>query len=267
MGQPKIIVLDLETAPNIAHVWSLFKVNVGLEQIVSDDSILSYAWKYLGEPEVYTDDASLCFLQGTPKEKSAYRAFIQGLASVLDQADIVIAHNGAGFDVPWVIGQCVEHNVKPPSPFKIIDTLTQARKSFRLPSYKLDYLTRRFGLKKKSAHSKFPGHQLWAQCLKGNPDAWKELVTYNANDVVILEELYLRIRPYLKGHVNVGVYLESEDHVCPTCGGKHLHRRGYYHSNLSKFQRFVCTDCGTWSRSRFNLIEPKARKALLTPAI
>lgn len=43
---------------------------------------------------------------------------------------------------------------------------------------------------KKLKHKKFPGHELWKECLKGNKEAWNEMRKYNIHDVLATEELY-----------------------------------------------------------------------------
>lgn len=267
MSKPTIRTIDIETAPNIAHVWAFFKQNIGIEQVLSNDFIMSYAFKTFGEDDEVCVSARDCYLQETPVQKRAYKKFIQGLRDVLDASDVVIAHNGKRFDIPWIIGQCVEYGVLPPSPFKCVDTCLESRKVFRLPSYKLDYLTKRFKCSKKSPHKKFPGHSLWAQCLAGNADAWDEMEKYNLNDVTILEELYVKVRPYLPARFNFGIYSDSDTVSCPVCGGNHLHKRGFYHTNVSRFQRYVCNDCGSWSRGRVNLLGKAKRKSLVVPAL
>ncbi len=264
---PIIRTLDIETAPNLAHVWAFFKQNIGLEQVMANDFIMSYAYKTFGKEDAVCVSARNCYLQRTPQERKDYKQFIRGLRDVLDEADAIIAHNGKRFDIPWIIGQCVEYGISPPSPFKCLDTCLEARKAFRLPSYKLDYLTKRFKCSKKSPHKKYPGHSLWAQCLAGNLDAWDEMEKYNLNDVFILEELYLKIRAYLPARFNWGIFETHHEEVCPVCGGHHLNKRGFYHTNVSRFQRYQCQDCGAWSRGRFNLLDKVVRKNLLVPAL
>lgn len=266
-NKPRILVIDLETAPNIAHIWGFFKQNVSLEQVLANDFIMSYAYKELGSEGAVCISASDCYTQSNSIEKRRYKQFIRGLRDVCDSADVLIVHYGKRFDIPWIIGQCVEYGVKPPSPFKVVDTCVEARKVFRLPSYKLDYLTKRFKCSKKSPHKKFPGHTLWAQCLAGNAEAWEEMEKYNLNDVLILEELYDKIRAYLPARFNFGVYQDSDNMACPVCGGHHLHKRGFYHTNVSRFQRYVCNDCGSWSRGRTNLLTKEKRKGLIVPAL
>ena len=36
--------------------------------------------------------------------------------------------------------------------------------------------------------------------------------------------------------------------VCPKCGSQHVNKRGFAETNVGKFQRYRCDDCGSWSR-------------------
>src|SRR5690606_10614258 len=44
---PKVLVFDIETSPIIAHVWSLWDQNVGLNQIMTEWHIMSWSAKWL----------------------------------------------------------------------------------------------------------------------------------------------------------------------------------------------------------------------------
>lgn len=251
----RIKIADIETSPILADVWSIWKQNVGLNQIHKNSEVISFAIKDLGEDEVRFESRQ--FL--TEKE------LLTILMEELDEADIVIAHNGGKFDIPRIQGRALVHGIKPPSPFKVIDTLTVARKEFGMPSNRLEFLLKVFGCKiQKLKKRKFVGHELWTECLKDNPDAWEEMEKYNVADITSLEELYLHMRPYIKNHPNIGVYLEALDTVCPKCGSKDIRKRGYAYTNLSKFQRFQCQSCGGWGRMRTNLIKKDVRKQLGT---
>jgi hypothetical protein len=96
---------------------------------------------------------------------------------------------------------------------------------------------------------KHEGHELWIKCLAGDPKAWAKMKKYNVQDVRLLEELYDKLRPWISGHPNLGLYGDTEDVVCPNCAGDDLERRGFAFTNLGKFQRFRCRACGTWTRS------------------
>ena len=38
-----ILILDIETAPNLAYVWKFFKANISPKQVLEDCSIMSWS--------------------------------------------------------------------------------------------------------------------------------------------------------------------------------------------------------------------------------
>lgn len=254
----RILILDIETSPNVAYVWRFFKENVGAKQVLENGQILSYAAKWLDGDKIFYEDVRV------QPEIDMMRA----LFALLDEADIVVAHNGDKFDLPHVQGRGLVLGLAPPSPYKTVDTVRVARYEFNFPSNSLEYLSKVLDLKnKKDGHKKFPGFELWLGVLANNKEAWDEMKEYNIGDILALEELYLRMRPYMKRHPNVGVFDEQPVPVCPNCGSKHVQYRGYAHTNVSKFRRFVCNDCGTWSRARFNVLDKAIRQQLIVKAV
>lgn len=240
----KILILDIETAPNLAYVWGAWKQNIGQKQWSEKGHIMSFAAKWLEEDEIIYEE----------NRTSNDKHIVQSLFSLLDRADIVVAHNGRAFDLPTVLGRGVIHRINPPSPYHIVDTLTVARKEFRFVSNSLANLTEEFGVTEKDDHKKFPGFELWLECLRGNDEAWEEMKEYNIQDVVSLEELYLRMRPYMRNHPNVALRQRDGHEVnCAKCGSHHIQYRGYYHTKMGlTYRRFVCTDCGGWGRERYS---------------
>lgn len=255
--QPRILIIDLETAPKAAYVWRFFKEFVSPKQVLGHGYIMSFAYKWLGEKEVqfhYTlteDDSALCV----------------DLAEVLNQADIVVAHNAERFDIPTAKARMLVNRIPPPSPFKVVDTLRVAKKEFLFPSNSLEYLANVLDCKPKLTHKKFPGFELWSECIKGNLEAWNEMKEYNIQDVETLEEIYLKMRPYIRNHPNVGVFMEEERPVCSKCGSHHIQLRGYTTTQVGKYRKFVCNDCGGWSRTRFTEYPKDKRKDLVVNAI
>jgi DNA polymerase elongation subunit (family B) len=238
---PKILILDIETAPNVAYVWRFFKENVGAKQVLEHTTIMSFAAKWLNEPTVYYDDA----------HKNTEEGLLAYLVTFLDSADIVIAHNGDKFDLPTIQGRALVLGLQPPSPYKTIDTVRVARNEFNFPSNSLEYLSGILGVEKKGGHKKFPGFELWLECLKENTEAWEEMKEYNIQDVITLEQVYLKLRPWDRRHPNVAVY-ESNDAIhCPKCNSSHIQRRGFTFTNTGKYHRFQCMDCSGWSRTRY----------------
>ena len=239
----KILVLDIETAPHIAYVWGAWKQNIHNSQWVSKSWIMSFSAKWLGEHEIFTEVCK------TPEDE---HKIIFELLLWLDEADFVVAHNGKKFDLPRIIGAAIKHGFTPPSPYKELDTLLVARREFGFVSNTLDALCEEMGLPRKDKHKKFPGFELWTACMDGVEEAWEELVEYNEQDVLILEQLYLRMRPYFRNHPNVN--REHDDEVrCPKCGSNNIQWRGYYYTAAGLcYRRFVCLDCGGWGRARFS---------------
>jgi hypothetical protein len=230
----KILLLDIESSPNVAHVWGLWQQNVGINQLMESSYVLCWAAKWLGEDEIFFDSVH----QSKPKK------MLKGIYDLLDAADAVIHYNGTKFDIPTLNKEFLLHSYAPPSPYKQIDLLRVARSQFRFPSNKLDYVAQRLGLGSKQEHE---GHDLWVKCMNGDKDAWKRMESYNIQDVVLLESLYCRLLPWIKSHPNHNLYADST--VCPTCAGSRLQKRGTAVSSTGTYQRYQCRDCGSWSQS------------------
>ncbi|CAJ0901480.1 hypothetical protein R6138_04587 [Ralstonia thomasii] len=258
-NRPRILFLDIETAPLLGYVWSLWNNNLGLNQIAKEWCILSYCAKWEGEKtHTYRDT----FHQRNREDDTR---LVRGLWKLLDQADIVVAQNGIKFDVRKIKARFILLGMVPPSPFKVVDTMLEARKHFGFTSNKLEWLTDKLCTKhKKKKHAKFPGFELWREFLAGNPAAQKEMEEYNIEDVFSLEELYYILRPWMQGHPNVGNYDDGEEegaHKCPVCGSHEVTRNGNMYTQVGRYQRYRCK-CGHYSRGRL-MTNSKAQRANL----
>jgi len=168
---------------------------------------------------------------------------LKRIHNLLDEADAVIHYNGTKFDIPTLNKEFITHGMKPPAPYQQIDLLRTARTKFKFPSNKLDYVAKALGVKTKVKHR---GHSLWMDCMDGDIHAWAEMETYNKGDIETLEEVYGKLKPWIKGHANHSVF--SGSLVCPTCGDSHYQRRGYQFTRAGKYARFQCNGCGSWFR-------------------
>lgn len=255
---PKILVLDLETAPILGYVWQLFDQNVALNQIKSDWYILSYAAKWLGSPEneVFYQD------QRNAKNIEDDSEILKGLWKLLDEADIILTQNGKKFDEKKFNARFILNGFKPTSSFRHIDTHQIAKARFGFTSNKLEYMTDKLCTKyKKLDHNKFSGFKLWSECLKGNIEAFEEMRIYNCYDILSLEELYIKLRPWDKLTPNVNVFHESEETFC-SCGSVDFHKNGFAYTNTGKFQRYTCNKCGAEIKGKENLLSKEKRKSL-----
>ena len=123
----KILLLDIETAPNTAYVWGLFKQNISISQIVDSSAMLCWAAKWLDN-----EDVMFSSIMGGRKK------MLQRIHKLLDEADAVVHYNGSRFDIPTLNKEFLEAGMSPPSPYAQVDLLKTARQQFRFPSNKLD---------------------------------------------------------------------------------------------------------------------------------
>lgn len=254
MSGPKILIYDIETAPLVGFAWGLWENNIALNQLLEDWSVLCWAAKWYGEDHTYYDDV---------RDNEDIRDDSDVVASIhemIDEADIVVTHNGKRFDEKKLNARFFKWGLPPLGKKRHIDTKQLASSKFGFTSNKLEYLTSNFTEAKKSQHAKFPGFTLWRECLAGNPEAWDEMVDYNIQDVLSLEDLFEKMLPW-ENSINLGIY---EDERSTMCGHStlSLQKRGFQYTNTGKFQRYQCSECGKWSVSRKNLIEKKQRKKL-----
>jgi hypothetical protein len=234
---PRILLLDIETAPSLGWVWSLYETNV--LKTVQDWYILSFACKWLDKLDIsswYLPD----FRGYNPKKPNDF-LLCRVLWRYFDEADVIVAHNGDQFDLTKSNARFITHGFKPPRPYKTIDTLKIARKHFSFSSNKLDDLGQYLGLGAKLPTG---GFGLWEACMKGDLKAWEKMREYNIQDVRLLEQVYLKLRPWATGHPNLSAY--SGDHVCPTCSSSKIQRRGFTVARVQVRQRFHCQSCGSW---------------------
>lgn len=229
----KILLLDIETAPNLAYVWGLWQQNVGINQIESSGYVLCWAAKWLGDENVMFDSI----------KKSGDKRMLSRIHSLLDKADAVVHYNGVKFDIPTLNKEFLKHGLTPPAPYKHIDVLLHCRRIFRFESNKLDYVAKSLGLGSKVKHE---GFELWVQCMAGEREAWKRMEEYNRHDVVLLERVYEKVLPWIYGHPNRSVHDELP--CCPNCGSDSYQARGYAITRAAKYKRYRCNDCGHWFR-------------------
>ena len=239
---PKILIFDIETAPMEVYVWNCAEQRIHIGQIIKDWFILSWSAKWLFKKEVMHDVV-------TPREVKVEndKRIVKHLWNLLDKADILIAHNLISFDRKKVNTRFLKYGLGHPSPYQTIDTLRVARKEFKVSSNKLDYLCQFLGLDVKLP----TGFDLWKQCLKGDEKALGRMDRYCRNDIKILEELYLKLRPYIHSHPNCALYMETDKPVCPNCGSSKLHW-GYKYSTLNNQYKAGRCDCGAFVRMLAN---------------
>lgn len=224
----KILVLDIETRPNLVWAWGLFKQNISINQIVEPSTIMCWAAKWVGKKPVYFAD------ERDPDMMAL-------LWDLLDEADVVVSYNGKRFDMPTINKEFVKRGWAPPSRYRQVDLLQTVRREFRFTSTKMDHVCRELGLGSKTQHS---GMSLWKACMDGDKRAWGTMKKYNKQDVKLTEQLYNELLPWITNHPNWGMYVDSDNPVCPNCASDKIIKKGMQVTQTRTYQRYRCNGCG-----------------------
>lgn len=234
----KVLYFDIETAPINVLIWHVFGDYAGQDQILHDSFLLTWAAKWDGESKVLSD--RLTKQEVLAKDDAR---IVESLARLLREADVVVAHNGDKFDIPIVNKRLMLNELDPLPPFNTIDTLKLAKRNFRMEMNKLDFIAERLGLGRK-IKTEF---MLWRDAYEGNVAALKEMERYNKQDVVLLEQVLDRMKPYVRRLTRL---FDGPGFSCPWCGSMKLQRRGKHRSQVTTWQRWHCMECKKYSRSK-----------------
>lgn len=230
----KILLLDIETAPNTVYTWGFYDQNIATNQIVVSSYILCWAARWHGEGPIMFSSV----------QKTSAKRMLGRMHKLLDAADVVVHFNGKHFDIPTLNKEFIKAGFKPPSPYKQVDLLQICRSSFRFGSNKLDFVARTLELGGKVRHE---GFELWVKCMRNDPEAWKRMERYNRGDIRLLERIYKRLLPWITKHPSHGAH--SDGHTCPKCGSDEIQQRGYTVTAALKYRRYQCIGgCGGWFR-------------------
>jgi hypothetical protein len=234
-----VLLLDIETLPGWKRFWRMGEEDWNIDSVVKDWMILSYAAKWLFKPKIMSSII-------TPAEAASRNdeRLTADLLSLMDQSHVVIAHNGDGFDLPKIKGRMLKYDMPPPSSFQTVDTLITSKAVFSLTSHKLSFLADYLEV----GHKIKTDYDLWIGCEQGDKASLKDMLTYNEMDVSVLEDVYVKLRPWIK-HPNMTLFIpkEKEIHRCPRCLGD-VENEGNYRTGASIFTAFRCLNCGSLGR-------------------
>jgi len=253
-NQAKVLLIDLETSHIIARVWGKWNQNINDNDIIKDWMILCWSGKWLFDEKIYN-----CAMTKKEIKNGNDKRVTKSLWQMFNEADVVIAHNLNKFDAKKANSKFILHGLNSPKPYLSIDTLLHARKQFKMTSNRLDYLGEILGVGRKIDTPK----GLWNMVEDGDMEAMKEMVKYCDQDVKLLEDVYLKMRGWIKPAPNLGLFSNDNEPVCPSCGSNDLKPNGEYHTTVSTYQNYSCNNCGSHSRGRkTNLSKEQSSKIL-----
>jgi hypothetical protein len=162
-----------------------------------------------------------------------------------------MGHNAKRFDIKKINARFLKHGIRPPSSYRVIDTLSIAKKNFALSSNKLDYLAKYLGCTPKYKSRRFSQEEMWQECIKGNIEAWKDNEAYNIQDIDTLEEVWNKLKAWDRT-INFSIYAGEDVCPCGACEFKTIENKV---TNAGVYPRKICEKCGFELVSRENLLD------------
>lgn len=148
----KILLLDIETAPNRVYAWGLWDQNIATNQVEETGYVLCWAAKWIGDKTMHFYSV---------KDSTPLR-MLREIHKLLDEADVVVHYNGLKFDIPTLNKEFIKAGLRPPAPYKQVDLLQVAKRAFRFESNKLAFVAESLKIGAKVKHA---GFKLWVDCM------------------------------------------------------------------------------------------------------
>lgn len=233
---PRILTLDIETSPAVAYVWGLRDQQVSTTQIVEPSRVLCWAGKWL-------DSSKVLFYS---EHHHSREEMIEQAWRALDEADLVVGYNHVAFDIKHLQREFILGGYAPPSPWQDVDLLRVMRSRFKFMSNKLGYVLDQLGLESKLDAG---GMETWRKVLAGHGPSWNLFRDYNKGDVVVTEQLFLFLQPWLK-LPHAGLW-NGDMAACHSCGCPDLVPDGIVRTKTTAYLRLRCP-CGALNRRMSN---------------
>ena len=136
---------------------------------------------------------------GAIQFEKADRELVQYSVDMLNQADVIVTHNGKEFDAKFVQTRAAILGIERPyikNDLVHVDTLEWSREHFKLKSHSLDNLARLFKLDVVKGKCGVP---IWRRAMAHDPWALKMIAEYGERDVVVEAYLFEKALPSLIG--------------------------------------------------------------------
>lgn len=210
-NEGKILIYDLETSPNIGWFWRAgYKQNIQPNQIVKERAIICVSYKWLGEDQVYN-------LSWDKNQDDKF--LIEQFVNVLNEADLIIAHNGDRFDIKWLKTRALFHRIPTLPNYKQFDTLKVAKSKLYLNSNRLDYISKFLGFEGKIQTTP----DLWNKVVMLNDrKAMNDMLDYCDEDVRQLEKVYNELKHLDNPRIHAGVLQGKTKQTSPITGSVNI---------------------------------------------
>lgn len=178
MKHPRILLYDIETA--------------GVNALKSDlGFIICIGYKWLGEKRAHV------LTIGQPSlQHFSDRTLLGEFSPLLEAADYCVTHYGSVFDKKFIQGRLLINDLPPVVHPPMRDTCMGLRAVTNFSSKRLKHAAKILKFRHQKLENNWP--VAWMEIMRGNMKTLQDLATYCKGDVLALEELYLRLRPYVK---------------------------------------------------------------------
>lgn len=241
-NKPRVLLYDIETSLQPVAVFDLIGNDyINHDNILGNRHLISMCWKWLGESKVH----SVSLLDDPRRFARDHHDdlhVIKVAHEVMSEADVIVAHYGDQFDKKYIDTRILFHGLPALPAVASIDTKKVASSRFRFNSNKLDFIGQYLGLGKKIKTE----HKLWLDIMQGSKKALKEMVTYNKQDVILLEKVFLKLAPYMPNYVSRELFGGTG---CPRCGSPKIQSRGVHRAISRVYRRWQCQTCSGWFKS------------------
>jgi hypothetical protein len=210
------------------------------DMTIHETFLLGWSAKWMDGDEIMSD-----VLTGPEALQHNDLRVVESLAELIREADIIVAHNIDRFDLPMFNNRLMLLGLEPLAPVRTLDTRALAHRSFRLMHNKLTWLARALGLGDKLPTD----FMLWENCYHGDEIALAEMQEYNKHDVVLLEQVFWHMYPYLRGLPRMVEATVDGELICQYCGSGDVQKRGTKRTNAGTYQAYQCNACRRYSSS------------------
>ena len=134
---------------------------------------------------------------GWPKGKRGDdRETVRQIAEILADHDVLVAHNGSRFDMPFLRSRMLRWNMKRLPNMKMVDPCSIAYRHFKLRSNSLAAVADHIGVKERKTPLDM---SIWADAfLNGSRRAMNKIVEHCVADIKVLEGVLEVVKPYVK---------------------------------------------------------------------
>lgn len=246
--KPNVLTLDIERLPGRAihkhrgltiegDFWDLgswrhvIGYRIPPESVVEWPRTICAAWQFYGNKRV----------EFASEWDDGRDTMLRRIWDAYDQTDVLYGHNVDRFDTRNLNAEWLTLGLNPPSPFQILDTLKEARKTFGFESNTLASLTDRTGVATKTDKYSV---EMARGAVAGDKAKQRQIKAYNVGDIHASREFVDRLRGWIPSHPHNLIGTIDDRPTCNQCWGDNLEPNGIKLAKQISYRLYRCRDCG-----------------------